>query len=347
MMCFRSVALKSARVSREHTPAYLSWRGLILFGAVLCLIGCAAPTSLPTLAQSRTLTLPTTRAPSVTRSLEPSRTITPTVSPTPTVSRAPSASIIIASPQLIVLTTQVHEPDDLVLAPDGSLYFSDVGDGTVKRWTREGGVKVVLKGLGEPEGVVFLPDGALIIAEQKKNRLLRFDLKTKQLMPFANLENNTNQPGVDGILYSEQVHALLVPDSPNGRLLRLNEAGKIISSSPQFSNRATGVAVEPNGALLVTDEFGGTLVRISPNANTPPEIVARLLLPDDVIVDAADNIFVNTLGDDAIHWIDAVTEQDRVLMRGFSDPQGIIFDTDGNLVVADAGHHRLVKLVIH
>lgn len=28
------------------------------------------------------------------------------------------------------------------------------------------------------------------------------------------------------------------------------------------------------------------------------------------------------------------------------DPQGIIFDADGNLIVTDAGNHRLIKLVI-
>jgi DNA-binding beta-propeller fold protein YncE len=66
-----------------------------------------------------------------------------------------------------------------------------------------------------------------------------------------------------------------------------------------------------------------------------------------VIEDAAGNIYVATLGDNAIHMIAATTHRDTILQSGLSSPQGIIFDAAGDLVVTDPGHHRLLKIVMN
>ncbi len=102
--------------------------------------------------------------------------------------------------------------------------------------------------------------------------------------------------------------------------------------------------VEADGGLLVADETGGTLDRVRPDRTL--EKLADLPVPDDVVEDGAGNIFVTTLGDGAIHVLPAATGRDSVLVTGLSSPQGMAFDADGNLVVTDAGHHRLVKVVI-
>ncbi|HKG54530.1 MAG TPA: hypothetical protein VKB04_09740, partial [Anaerolineales bacterium] len=63
--------------------------------------------------------------------------------------------------------------------------------------------------------------------------------------------------------------------------------------------------------------------------------------------DASGNIFVAALGDNAIHVITAQSKEDIVLVNGLADPQGLIFDLDGNLIVTDSGHHQLLKVIIH
>ncbi len=75
------------------------------------------------------------------------------------------------------------------------------------------------------------------------------------------------------------------------------------------------------------------------------EKLANFATPDDVIEDAQGNIFVATLGDDAIHLL--MNNQDVILVRGLDQPQGLIFDAEGNLIVADSGNHRLLKVLIH
>jgi serine/threonine-protein kinase len=245
------------------------------------------------------------------------------------------------NPQVIVLAETFLEPDDLVLAPDSSIYISDVTEGTVKAYTPEGQLNLVLSGLSAPEGMVFLPDGSLVIAEQGTNRLVRYDLQSKTLLPFLDLINRTNNLGVDGILWDGT--NLIVPDSPNGTVLEVSADGKTVRQLTSGLARPTGAWREPNGDLLIADEDGNAVFRLHQDGAL--EKVADLSVPDDVIEDTSGNIFVVTLGDNAVHLLTA--SQDVILVSGLKDPQGIIFGADGNLIVTDSGNHRLLRVLIH
>jgi sugar lactone lactonase YvrE len=243
------------------------------------------------------------------------------------------------------LANNLPGPDDLALAPDGSLYISDIQDGTVKRLGLDGSLQTMLSGLSVPEGMVFLPDGSLVIAEQGKNRLIHSDLKTKTLTVFYQLSNRTNQDGVDGIAlddHGKDQESLIVPDSPNGTIFRLSLDGQKGSKIASGLARPTGAWVEPDGSILVTDENAGTLLRVHPDGQI--DTIAHFSIPDDVVEDPAGNIFVVSIGDHAVHAILVNTGQDVVLTNHLSSPQGLTFDRDGNLIVSDSGNHRILKL---
>ncbi len=58
--------------------------------------------------------------------------------------------------------------------------------------SRDSRVATLLRDLEEPEGIVVLPDGALIVAEQDKNRLLHFRPGSGQpAKTWLALENKT------------------------------------------------------------------------------------------------------------------------------------------------------------
>ena len=108
--------------------------------------------------------------------------------------------------------------------------------------------------------------------------------------------------------------------------------------------RPTGAWTDPHGNLLIADENGNAIVRL--HTDGALEQVASVSVPDDVVADSNGNIFVAAIGDNAIHVITAQDNQDIVLVSGLIDPQGIIFDMDGNLMVTDSGNHRLLKILI-
>ncbi len=267
-------------------------------------------------------------------------------SPVPALSPSP-AELDITKARLVVLASGLPGPDDLLIGPDRSIYLSDVNDGTIKRFTPAGNQEVFLTGLNEPEGMVFLPDGSLLIVEQGANRIVLYNPNTKSVSLFLKLENKSGKLGVDGIALAKNANGpsgILIPDSPNGRILRASLDGKTIRLISGGFVRPTGIWQETDGNLLVVDEIGGTLSRLHPDGKI--ELIARLPTPDDVIEDEAGNIFVNTLGDGAIHLIRAGTIRDEILVGGLSSPQGLALDADGNLIVADPGNHRLVKIVL-
>lgn len=275
----------------------------------------------------------------------------PSLSPTPTVETLlasptiPLTTLPPPTPRLVVLAENLGSPDDLLLAPDDSIYFSDIGDGTIKRLDTDGKVSVIISKLQEPEGMVLLPDGRLVLAEQGKNRLLAFGLNTKQLTIFTQLQNKTGRAGVDGIVFDPKSGTIIVPDSPNGTLLRVSGDGKNAQIIARGMVRPTGAAIESDGTILVADENGNAIRRV-PASGGAAQTVTSVPVPDDVIVDGEGNIYVNTLGDGAIHHIDVRTGRDQILWRGLSDPQGIVFDDAGNLILSDPGNHRIVKIII-
>ena len=284
------------------------------------------------------LALPTSTPPAtLPPSPFPTGTATETNTPVPTLTA--TASPINTSPQAIVLADHLSNPDDLLLAPDGSIFLSDVGDGTVKRYTSAGGLQLVLSGLAVPEGMVILPDGSLVIAEQGNNRLVRYNLDTQTLTPFLDLTNTTGQEGVDGLAWDPYSKTIILPDSPNGTVLRVSPDGKTVTKIASGFVRPTGAWVEKDGSILVVDENGNSLSRIHPDGSV--EKLAVLSIPDDVIEDGSGNILVYTLGDNAIHLISEGTGQDKILPVPVIGPQGIVFTADGNVVVTDPGKPSL------
>jgi sugar lactone lactonase YvrE len=309
-----------------------SWMQVILILYFMSLGACANNTATPLVPTEFIPIIPT---------LANTSTLVPTLSPTPILTF--TSTPLNLHPQVVVLAADLPEPDDLLLTTDGSILISDVKDGTIKQYGLDGQLRFVLSGLSEPEGMAIIPDGSLIIAEQGNNRLVRYDFRSNTLSPFLNLKNNTNRLGVDGILWDGK--NLIVPDSPNGTVLEISLDQRTVRQLSSGLVRPTGAWSEPDGNLLIADENGNAVWRLHKDGAL--EKIADFSIPDDVIEDSDGNIFIVTLGDDAIHVITADRRQDMILVSRLSDPQGIIFDSDGNLIVTDSGHHRLIKVLIH
>jgi sugar lactone lactonase YvrE len=242
------------------------------------------------------------------------------------------------------LSAVLGEPDDLALDLDGSVLFSDIANGSIGRVSADGKVTRLLNGLAEPEGIVVLEDGSLIIAEQGTNRLLHFRPGSgERPTVWLALENRTGQPGVDGIARDPATGDLIVPDSPNGRILRVSSDGTRVRVVASGFVRPTGAWADRDGSIVFADEYGNAVRRIRSDGRT--DMLGRFALPDDVAEDDAGDVFTACLGDNSIRVIDARDGLVR-LVESVRDPQGLIVDRAGNIVAAEAGRNRIVRLQV-
>jgi sugar lactone lactonase YvrE len=193
-----------------------------------------------------------------------------------------------------------RKPDDIVAAPDGSLYFTDTGNHAIRRLVQNGAQFVVETVAGN--GVPGYIDGDAAVA--------RFNVPT-------------------GLALSPDGHLLYVTDTGNNKVRRLNllthrvdtlagsgDAGGLDGPGSLASFiQPIGVAVDPSGALWVS-EFGGYRIRR---------------------VDAEGNVST-VAGTGNIKFKDGAG-----LKATFNAPRGVAI-LDGFLYVADYENMRIRKI---
>jgi sugar lactone lactonase YvrE len=253
-----------------------------------------------------------------------------------------------AGPQ--VLLQKQPAPDDLAFDNDGRLLFSDIKTGAVSVLNADGSVQRVAGGMSAPEGIVVLADGRILVGEQGRNRVVAIDPQTHAVSQWHAFPNRTGRDGIDGIgpvLPGRDGSGnllptggnVIVPDSPNGIVWRVTADGKTATQIASGMVRPVGAAIDATGRIFVADEGGALWVLVPARLR-----FATLPTPDDVLVGRAGHIFVNTLGDNAIHELDSLGHQVSVI-AGIQQPQGIALDDADNLYYTEFNTGRIDRIV--
>ena len=128
---------------------------------------------------------------------------------------------------------KMHQPNDLAIAADGTLYASDPdwskGDGALWRISTCGKVTQLADGHGTTNGIEVSPDGkTLYVAESRQHRVLAYDLSEegisneRVLIEFDGHSLDGMRCDVDGNLYITRHGA--------GLVLKLTSCGSILQS---------------------------------------------------------------------------------------------------------------------
>jgi len=229
--------------------------------------------------------------------------------------------------------------DNLVMAPDGSLYATQElpnGAGKVIR-LRRGEVTMVASGFSRPDGLLLRGKFLFITEEIAEGRVLEFDLASKNQRVLATLHN---PEGIDTLPDG----ALVVSeDSINGRLLRVPRDGaKAVEVILGGLNRPEGLVARPDGAVIFAETATGRVLSFKGG-----EV--------NVVVDDLDEPDQVEIAPDGSLWITEDTRDGRLLrlkdgaldtvLSGLRSPQGMAFGSDGSVWLAERGRQRL--LVIH
>lgn len=307
---------------------------LALFCCALALLSCAPAPS------STAISTPTPG--------KVSRSATPLASPSGSATGTPDTTPLHFKTR--VLLGSKYRPDDLAFDPDGHLVFSDVFRGVVGRLNTNGSVTILVSGLGEPEGLVFLPNGTLVIAEQRTNRILAFAPTTSTLSVLRVLPGTPSgkscKEGVDGIALDPITETLIIPDSPTGDVYRMSLDGTKLTLLASHISRPVGAAVDAQGDVYVADECGGALWEITPTGKTTR--LGGFGMLDDVAFDHHGNILVTDLKP-SIHALirlrHTTGKREILASRGFIEPQGLVVDANDNIYLSDDFANKIVEYV--
>ena len=238
-----------------------------------------------------------------------------------------------------VVTQNLPGIDNLVMAPDGSLYATQElpnGAGKVIR-LRRGEVTMVASGFSRPDGLLLRGKFLFITEEIPEGRVLEFDLASKKQRVLATLHN---PEGIDTLPDGDLV---VSEDSINGRLLRVRRDGaKAVEVILGGLNRPEGLVARPDGAVIFAETATGRV--LSYKSGEVNVVVDDLDEPDQV-----------EIAPDGSLWITEDTRDGRLLrlkdgaletvLSGLRSPQGMAFGSDGSVWLAERGRQRL--LVIH
>ena len=253
--------------------------------------------------------------------------------------RAPAVHAAPAPQSVAVVGGQ---PDDITADARGDLIWSNVPRGTVERLSG-GRITTLARGLSGPEGVVALPGGAIVVAEQGRDRVVRIERSGEKMVLYT-LQPVPGQEGVDGIGRDPRTGELLIPDSPRGMLLGLSPDGRRVRVIARGLGRPVDAASDARGTILVPDEHLGTLVVITPRGTIAYR--GALSTPDDVAIDRAGRVWITTLGDGGLWTIAPGRTAPRRVLMGLANPQGLTLDRCGNPIVVEQNTARIVRLLL-
>lgn len=291
------------------------------------------------------------------RKVGPDGAIT-TVAGTGAPSRGASGSAALPGDARPATSISIETPEGVALAPDGTLYVADTGNGRILRVTPAGmattvagkdpgtppqeGVPALSSVLGSPAAVAAAPDGTLYVAATQDSRVWRITpagiLSTLAGTGNARFSGDGGRATQADLNYPEGVAvgrdgAVYIADTGNHRIRRVTPDGVITSVAgallPGFTgdggpaSRArlqdpTGVAVGPDGTVYIADTGNHRIRRVT---------------PDGAIATIAGT------GEDAFFGDGGPATQAML-----DSPIGIVVAPDGSLYVADSGNERVRRI---
>lgn len=270
------------------------------------------------------------------------KTSAPTASPTATSTPAPPHYIP------MVLAHGFGSPDDLALDGRNRLLFADFANNGVNRIEPDGHITTLLKGLAEPEGIIPLPNGSLLIAVQGHDgsgidQVLRFTPGSATSSVFAHWSNATGKAGLDGISRDPRTGDILAADSPNGKIYRVAPDGQRVTLLASGFVRPTDAVADSAGNVYIADEYGSRVARIAPNGTVTT--LAHVSLPDDLAFDTDGTLLVTALGNNTLVRLDPTSGRVLgVLATNLHEPQGLVVDASGNIYVSEQTANILLEL---
>lgn len=226
--------------------------------------------------------------------------------------------------------------DNLAFAPDGRLFISVNGDGSVHEVNADGSLREVSRGgLTLPGGLALLGDHLFVadhVALVELSSASGEELSRQASLPgLSELAEplTVSAMGTQLVTSSWRTNAVQIWDPTEQRLVADHRDFDVPLNAIAFDG---GLAVAQLGSQNVVLERAGVRTPLLGGVAVPTGLAAR-----------QKELFV---ADWALGTITAVAEsrEPRVVARGLSNPEGLAFNSQGRLLVVEAGAARVTEI---
>jgi sugar lactone lactonase YvrE len=191
----------------------------------------------------------------------------------------------LVNPKVVVLAENLSNSDDLVLAPDGSIYISDIKDGSILQYSVEGIINTIIKGLDEHTS----SDITLIIPDSPHGVILRLSLDGKTISEIA---HGFSRPTAAWV---EKDGSILVVDENTHSLSRIHPDGSIQLLAQNLPT-PDDVIEDNSGHIFVNTLTDGAIHVLSEDGRPDSPLASHLASPQGEIFDSDGNLVVTDSG---------------------------------------------------
>lgn len=181
--------------------------------------------------------------------------------------------------------------------------------------------------LSRPSDVLVAPNGDVYIAEahdQSRSRITKWSADGKYLETWGEEGYGPKQFRDPHALAMDSQGRIFVGDRFNNRIQIFDQQGKFLAIWTQFG-RPSGIFIDANDVIYVAD---------SESSPAPDEYMGMRNAGWEKGI---------RIGDARTGWVRHFIPDDRVNVNGYSGPEGIAADSDGNLYGAEVTQQRVVK----
>ncbi|MGB0920913.1 MAG: hypothetical protein ACPG1C_06255 [Alphaproteobacteria bacterium] len=230
--------------------------------------------------------------------------------------------------------------DNLAFAPDNTLYITNMADNAVIEVDVETGTsKTLVSGKLAVAGGIAIDGNTLYVADVFSAR--QIDLASGTVSDIARA-------------YATEVENPISVDARNGTLIvaswfssvvqKLDPvSGKVIAAAHDIA-APMDVAIDPTGAVFVSEAGTGNILRLSSNLKTRQVIASGLQLPTGLAIGPDGALYVGEYGTGKVLRLDPTGGAHSEFATGLNGAEGFTFGPDGRLYVADVPKQRIIAI---
>jgi len=247
--------------------------------------------------------------------------------------------------------TGIASARDLTIDPAGDIYFTSAafvskipsggsaaiiaGSGTPPNFGGDGGPATAAQ-LSSPSAIAVDSSGNWYIADTLNNRI-RLITPQGVISTLAGTGDLTQLNGPRSVAIDSS-NNLYIADTGNNAVRILPPGGTMKALDTELNNPVS-VAVDAHGSVYIADSGNNRIVQVT--AGGTASTFAKIVNPLAVAVDASGNVVV---ADPTQIWSVAANGRPSSLMTGLTSPGGMVFASDGTLMIADTGANVIRQL---